>query len=179
MINHPLIVKNGRVFDYERQFIRSYFDKLMEKDAVNELDGLLCSILQIHLQQSMLVFTRSSLLFSIHITHSEEDGEYHFRYYALPNTDEFIQVRLKRSSNCTAFQTWEACFALLEWTLTHPSVFQDRKILEVGSGSGLCGQMLQCIVENCSVVMSDYCNEVTEYILRNVEESEILLLSVM
>ena len=63
--------------------------------------------------------------------------------------------------------------------MTHPSAFQDRKILEVGSGSGLCGQMLQCIVENCSVVMSDYCNEVTEYILRNVEESEILLLSVM
>ena len=104
-------------------------------------------------------------------TRSEEEGEYHFRYYALPNTDEFIQVRLKRSSNCTAFQTWEACFALLEWVLTHSSAFKDSTILEVGSGSGLCGQMLQCIVENCSVVMSDYCNEVTEYILSNVEES--------
>ena len=34
MINHPLIVKNGRVHEYERQFIRKYFDKLMEKDAV-------------------------------------------------------------------------------------------------------------------------------------------------
>ena len=112
-------------------------------------------------------------------THSEEEGEYHFRYYAIPNTDEFIQVRLKRSSNCTAFQTWEACFALLEWVLDHPSAFKDSKLLEVGSGSGLCGQMLQYIVENCSVVMSDYCNEVTEYILSNVEESTIGILRLM
>ena len=102
---------------------------------------------------------------------SEEDGEYHFCYYPVPNTNEVLQVRLKRSSNCTAFQTWEACFAFLEWVLGNEPRFRDRKILEVGSGSGLCGQMLQCIVRSCSVIMSDYCQEVTEYILSNIDES--------
>ena len=55
MINHPLIVKNGRVFDYERQFIRGYFDKSMEKDAVSELCCFYHSTLQIRLPRNMPV----------------------------------------------------------------------------------------------------------------------------
>ena len=62
MINHPLIVKNGRVFDYERQFIRGYFDKLMEKDAVSEPCRFYCSTLQTRLQRNMLVCTWNSWL---------------------------------------------------------------------------------------------------------------------
>lgn len=34
LINHSLIVKNGREHDYEYSFIRKYFDMLMEKDVV-------------------------------------------------------------------------------------------------------------------------------------------------
>lgn len=57
MINHPLIVKNGRAFDYERQFIRGYFDKLMEKGGVSEFRRLFCRTLRIRLQPSMPVST--------------------------------------------------------------------------------------------------------------------------
>ena len=57
MINHPLIVKNGRAFDYERQVIRGYFDKLMEKGGVSEFRRLFCRTLRIRLQPSMPVST--------------------------------------------------------------------------------------------------------------------------
>jgi hypothetical protein len=82
-----------------------------------------------------------------------------------------IQVKLKKEFNCTAFKTWEACFAFLEWVVDHEDQFHGKRILEVGSGSGLCGQMIQCLIRDCSVVMSDYCADVTEYILGNIEES--------
>ena len=51
------------------------------------------------------------------------DSEYHYSYYPIPESDEVIQVKLKRSSNCTAFKTWEACFAFLEWVLDHQGIF--------------------------------------------------------
>lgn len=107
----------------------------------------------------------------IYFQHSEENNEYHYCYYPIPLTEELIQVKLKKSSNCTAFKTWEACFAFLEWVVNHTSLFRSKRILEVGSGSGLCGQMMQCIVRDCQIVMSDYCDEVTEYIRRNIEDS--------
>lgn len=47
-----------------------------------------------------------------------EEGEYHFCYYPIPERNEALQIRLKRSSNCTAFKTWEACFAFMEWIWT-------------------------------------------------------------
>lgn len=82
-------------------------------------------------------------------------------------------MKLKKTFNCTAFKTWEACFAFLEWVLDHEDQFHGKRILEVGSGSGLCGQMIQCFIRDCSVVMSDYCADVTEYILGNIEESTL------
>ena len=100
-----------------------------------------------------------------------EEGEYHFCYYPIPERNEALQIRLKRSSNCTAFKTWEACFAFMEWILDHKEAFRGKRVLELGAGSGLCGQMLQCVVRDCQVTMSDYCDEVVEYILGNVEES--------
>ena len=59
----------------------------------------------------------------------------------------------------------------MEWILDHKEEFHGKRVLELGAGSGLCGQMLQCVVEDCHVTMSDYCDEVVEYILGNVEES--------
>ena len=31
--------------------------------------------------------------------------------------------------------------------------------------------MLEAMIKDCSVIMSDYCNDVTEYIQGNIEES--------
>lgn len=59
----------------------------------------------------------------------------------------------------------------MEWILDHKEAFRGKRVLELGAGSGLCGQMLQCVVRDCQVTMSDYCDEVVEYILGNVEES--------
>ena len=111
------------------------------------------------------------------------DSEYHFSYYPIPDTEEVIQVKLKRSSNCTAFKTWEACFAFLEWVIEKKGnilfvsfiveFFQSKRIVELGSGSGLCGQMIQALLRDCTVIMSDYCDEVAEYIQGNIEESKI------
>ena len=105
-----------------------------------------------------------------------------FCYYIIPGTDEFLQVKLKRSFNCTAFKTWEACFAFLEWSFENKGMlfftiiridrFIQKRIVELGSGSGLCGQMLEAMIKDCSVIMSDYCNDVAEYIQGNIEESK-------
>ena len=50
--------------------------------------------------------------------------------------------------------------------------FIQKRIVELGSGSGLCGQMLEAMIKDCSVIMSDYCNDVAEYIQGNIEESK-------
>ena len=118
----------------------------------------------------MIECINPSIINSIPLIRPSE-SEYHYSYYPIPNTDDVIQVKLKRSSNCTAFKTWEACFAFLEWMVSNQSLFHNKRVLELGSGSGLCGQMMQAIIPSCSVVMSDYCDEVAEYIQGNVEES--------
>ena len=115
----------------------------------------------------------------------DKESEYHYSYYPIPNTEQVLQVRLKRSSNCTAFKTWEACFAFLEWVvdfqrilynfqcykLIYLDLFHGKRILELGSGSGLCGQMMQTLLGDCNIIMSDYCNDIAEYINENIEES--------
>ena len=98
-------------------------------------------------------------------------SEFHFSYYPIPNSSEFIHVSLRKSFNCTAFKTWEACFAFLEWAVDNPTEFCSKTVLEVGSGCGLCGMMLKGIMEDCDIIMSDYCDEVTEYILGNIDRS--------
>lgn len=123
-----------------------------------------------------------SKYFNSFIINNRIDSEYHFCYYIIPGTDEFLQVKLKRSFNCTAFKTWEACFAFLEWsfenkgmlffTIIRIDCFIQKRIVELGSGSGLCGQMLEAMIKDCSVIMSDYCNDVAEYIQGNIEESK-------
>ena len=80
-------------------------------------------------------------------------------------------MSLRKSFNCTAFKTWEACFAFLEWAVDNPTEFCSKTVLEVGSGSGLCGMMLKSIMDDCNIIMSDYCDEVTEYILGNIDRS--------
>ena len=50
-------------------------------------------------------------------------------------------------------------------------LFHSKTIVELGSGSGLCGQMIQAIVGDCSTIMSDYCDDITDYIRENIEES--------
>ena len=36
IINHPLILQNGRDHEYETRFVRSYFDELMNADSVSD-----------------------------------------------------------------------------------------------------------------------------------------------
>ena len=116
MINNPRIIKNGREHEYEFSFIRKYFDILMEKDVVYiSIYTLMIRIFQMNMLWNMIVFIVQSI-FYVFIMNDRIDSEYHFCYYIFLGTDEFFQVKLKRSFNCTAFKTWEACFAFLEWS---------------------------------------------------------------
>lgn len=83
-------------------------------------------ISQMHWQLSTTEFIKTSYFDDHFISIRSSESEYHFSYYPIPESDEVIQVKLKRSSNCTAFKTWEACFAFLEWILEKKGLCADE-----------------------------------------------------
>ena len=44
IINHPMILKNGRDHEYETRVIRLYFDELMNVDSVSDTECVYCVV---------------------------------------------------------------------------------------------------------------------------------------
>ncbi|NXS29270.1 EF2KT methyltransferase, partial [Pomatostomus ruficeps] len=118
-IFHPLCVKYPPSAKYRRCFLTELIKKheSMAAEPLDELYDALADILK------------------------EEESAHCYKSYLLP-TGAWVSLAESTaliSGGTTGLVTWEAALHLAQWALDNPGVFQDRTILELGSGIGFTG----------------------------------------
>ncbi|XP_015271112.1 PREDICTED: protein-lysine N-methyltransferase EEF2KMT [Gekko japonicus] len=99
-----------------------------------------------------------------------EASSHCYKSYILPSGDA-VAVRENVaiiSQGTTGLVTWDAGLFLAEWALEHPLVFTNRRILELGSGTGLTGI---AICKTClprAYTFSDHHRYVLEELSENI-----------
>eukprot|EP00667_Euglena_gracilis_P024401 EG_transcript_28047 len=99
---------------------------------------------------------------------NEDYSSHTFSFGAVP-----LRLRLLRSS-CTDYDltgqvVWPACYALCNYILRHPHVFQGKRVLELGSGAGLSGLLA---AQFCaSIVLTDGNEVVLNLLSQNVADN--------
>ena len=96
-----------------------------------------------------------------------------FRTYLIDDST-FISLKEKLtiiSDGTTGLCTWQAAFYLTEWCIQHAEEFRQKKILELGSGSGLVGLSLFKKCQPSSVILTDHHPKVLEKLRVNVQNN--------
>lgn len=61
-----------------------------------------------------------------------------------------------------------AAFALAEWAIFNKSLFANKNVLELGSGTGFCGILIDRICKPNSMILSDGNAKVLDCLKENV-----------
>lgn len=112
-------------------------------------------------------------LCSLHATSLNEEN-FTFKHYVLPIFDTTIS--LKESSNfvcngTTGLCSWQASLALSDWLIQNKSTISKKDVLELGSGTGLCGLISSKCCRARKVIMSDGSSKVMELLKYNLERN--------
>ena len=61
-------------------------------------------------------------------------------------------------------------FFVLEWIIENGSYFDEKKVLEIGSGVGLCGLLVGITNPSVqSVILSDYKGYLVDNLMHNIQ----------
>lgn len=89
----------------------------------------------------------------------------------LPHSDEIIK------HGTTGLYTWEASCALSEWALANVDKFKQKKVLELGCGTGLCGLVIHRTCDPEYICLTDGNQMVYDELMRtrsiNYDESAV------
>lgn len=113
---------------------------------------------------------------------------YSFRYTHPDDTDQRIDIELdgyKSESeqiwNSTGLTLWRSSRFLCEYMLEHPDLLRNKRILELGSGLGLCGILAHRMVapldddkgsDGASVVLTDGDTDVLPKLRQNLKDNQ-------
>ncbi|ESP04044.1 hypothetical protein LOTGIDRAFT_156652 [Lottia gigantea] len=151
-VQHPICLIYPPSLSYRRYFMKTLIHKLEEyqADICDEIYEVYTDLLQ----QS-----------------EEEDDTLCYKTYSLPDGGE---VSLQESVNLvcqgtTGLSTWQAAQHLTEFVLENKERFENRNILELGSGLGLTGIVtcIKCHVN--SYTFSDCHPQVLYLLAKNIE----------
>lgn len=103
-----------------------------------------------------------------------EIQEYGYRTYFLD--DQATSISLKEnisiiSDGTTGLCSWQAAFYLAEWCLANVDRVAGKKVVELGSGSGLVGLTCWKKCDPASVILTDFHPKVLETLLHNIESN--------
>lgn len=106
------------------------------------------------------------------MTLSAED--LHHVSYAIPViTDKHeplvVTCRVASVFNEVGLKIWEAGWYLAEYIITHPHVFTNQTVLELGAGVGFTGLVLAGVAKPKRVLLSDYGSSVMQNLRYNAE----------
>ncbi|ALC50019.1 CG7889 [Drosophila busckii] len=68
---------------------------------------------------------------------------YAYKHYLLPTPMTLRESKSFVIEGTTGLCTWEAALALADYLLEHPSLVQNKNVLELGAGTGLLGILLK------------------------------------
>lgn len=101
---------------------------------------------------------------------SQRTLEVSHRIYSYKSENDII-LRVWPEFSQVGLAMWPSGWLVAEWILSNPEIFKGRSILELGSGVGLTGVVLEKFVKSKSVYLTDYLDSVLNNCRRNVEIS--------
>ncbi|KAM9946217.1 hypothetical protein ACTFIT_004519 [Dictyostelium discoideum] len=98
---------------------------------------------------------------------SEDKTEYCWKSYYIQN--KWITLKNENAYNLVGMTTWGAAYQLSDFILSNQNLFINKNILELGSGTGLVGIILDFIKPLKKVILTDYSPKVLKNLKFNME----------
>ena len=112
-----------------------------------------------------------SKLDSIRYFFDSSDNNYNKLY-----VDIYEKPNLISASGTTGFRTWEASLYLCDYILANKQLFQDKNVLELGCGTGICSILLNKLnIINENYVTDGDSELVSNQLVKNFELNKISL----
>ncbi|GAU97946.1 hypothetical protein RvY_09164-2 [Ramazzottius varieornatus] len=107
-------------------------------------------------------------------TDGGEEGGY--RTFILSDTINvsLIHHPLLISDGTTGLSTWDAAFHMVEWISQHPEIMNQKRVLELGCGSGLTGICLCKLIAPAQYVFSDCHSGVLRQLTNNLQINQLV-----
>lgn len=107
-----------------------------------------------------------------HQSKSNTDTEYTYKHYKIGSNGKFETVLLKENRNkisqgTTGLNVWESALALSEWAIENTETFRNKRILELGAGTGLSS----LIIGKCCSPKSIHITDGNEKVIENLREN--------
>ncbi|XP_032087260.1 protein-lysine N-methyltransferase EEF2KMT isoform X2 [Thamnophis elegans] len=154
-VYHPLCLKYPPSVQYRRRFLSELIRK-HESTSTEPLD---------------------QLYEALGVVLNCEETTHCYKNYLLPSGDA---VTLREnvafvSQGTTGLVTWDAGLYLAEWALENSEVFRNRRILELGSGTGLTGIAICKAFRPREYIFSDHHEGVLEQLSENIHLNGLTL----
>lgn len=107
-------------------------------------------------------------LFCQLLTISKEVELYTIEIYPIIEYNTPIVLTTTTESNHVGLKVWESSHILNEYILQHSSLFENKVVLELGSGVGISGIALALYVKCKQVLVSDYDDEIISNMIKNI-----------
>eukprot|EP01132_Coremiostelium_polycephalum_P002128 gene2128-2620_t len=102
-----------------------------------------------------------------------DEKEYCYKSYFI--NGRWITLKNELTYNLVGMTTWGAAYLLTDFILENNDLFQNKKILELGSGTGLIGIVLDFIKPLERVTLTDYSPQVLKNLKVNmIEQNNII-----
>ena len=134
MLHDPVTSTYPPCQRYTLRFLQRYLEELESNPSTVDIADELCQEI------------------SILVRYPTQDL-YHLSFR---NNDIVVTCRVARYCNEVGLKLWEAAYCLTEFSSSNPTLFQNKKILELGSGGGLVGLFIGACLKPKSVYMTDY-----------------------
>ncbi|KAK8803256.1 hypothetical protein WA158_000950 [Blastocystis sp. Blastoise] len=108
------------------------------------------------------------------------DERFYYTHFLVPKIseeninkpDKFVTCRVARTLNEVGLRIWEAGFSVAEWAIRNRSYFENKSILELGSGIGFTSLMLWNMIPIKKIIATEYPEVVLNTLKWNVEINE-------
>uniref|UniRef100_A0A6P7G9R3 Protein-lysine N-methyltransferase EEF2KMT-like n=1 Tax=Diabrotica virgifera virgifera TaxID=50390 RepID=A0A6P7G9R3_DIAVI len=159
-VNSELVLKYPIQIKYQKLFLKYILDKLESLQAASEID----------LEES----TIHDDLYSAYgrLVAAGDSVEKNYKHYSLGK--EYKVITLKESNSLisdgtTGLRTWQASLALSEWIIQNSNSFKQQTVLELGSGVGLTGLVLNNVCQTKTIYLTDCHEAVLKTLCENVK----------
>lgn len=116
-------------------------------------------------------------LYAIFCEYQAKDAsneKFSYRHFKVNEFTALVTLKEANSNitdGTTGLSVWDAAMALAEWAISHRSHFDSTHVVELGSGTGLCGMLMAKICRLLSITLTDGNDKVLDCLRQNVQNN--------